>query len=81
MEHIFGEDENGLELKEIFSLQSDKLKISTIESFKGLEIKAVIYLTSRLDDIKIDIETYIAFTRATSCLIAKLCIKRTRMCL
>lgn len=55
--------------KENFDLQSDKLKISTIESFKGLEMDAVIYVSDEQDNIKKDIETYIAITRAKSYLI------------
>lgn len=52
-----------------FSIQSDNVKISTIESFKGLEIDAVIYVSDDKDNIKTDIETYIAITRARMYLI------------
>lgn len=70
MEHTFGENsEKRDKNKEKFSLQSDKLKISTIESFKGLEIDATIYVSDEQDNIRKDIETYIAITRAKSHLI------------
>lgn len=70
IEHTFEKNsEKRDKNKEKFSLQSDKLKISTIESFKGLEIDAVIYVSDEQDNIKKDIETYIAITRAQSHLI------------
>ena len=70
VEHTFGKNKKERdENKEYFRLQSNKLKISTIESFKGLEREAVIYVSDNLWNIKIDIESYIAFTRAISELI------------
>lgn len=70
IEHTFGKDEQERNKnKEKFCIQSNKLKISTIESFKGLEIEAVIYVSDKQNSIKTHIESYIAFTRAKTHLI------------
>ena len=52
------------EAKLNFSNIHDTLKISTVYSYKGMENRAVIHLTSCINNIMHDIATYIALTRA-----------------
>lgn len=53
--------------KELFFMSDNRLKFSTIHSFKGLESEAVIYITPT--NAKAHYETYIAITRAKDALI------------
>lgn len=62
--HIPVEHTLNKESKLNFSNMHDTLKLSTIYSYKGMENRAIIYLTSFSSDIEESIATYIALTRA-----------------
>ncbi|WP_139451733.1 nuclease-related domain-containing DEAD/DEAH box helicase [Campylobacter armoricus] len=55
--------EDMIDNKEYFSFTSDNVKISTIKSFKGMQLQCVIFLTSTTKTELSDFETYIALTR------------------
>ncbi|HEC1759163.1 TPA: hypothetical protein R1698_000761 [Campylobacter lari] len=55
--------------KDDFSLESDAVTISTINSFKGMENKVIIYVSENKSSICNDFRTYVALTRAKEALV------------
>lgn len=65
-----GKEENNKNSKKGFSNESQNIKIVNLHNYKGLEAKAIIFLTSNKPNTpKIAIETYIGITRAKECII------------
>ncbi|MBT0759799.1 UvrD-helicase domain-containing protein [Campylobacter lari] len=62
IEHMFDN-------KDDFSLESDAVTISTINSFKGMENKVIIYISENKSSICNDFRTYVALTRAKEALV------------
>lgn len=55
--------------KEDFSLNNDEITISTINSFKGMENKIIIFVSEDINNIQNDFKTYVALTRAKEALV------------
>ena len=65
-----GKEENNKNSKKGFSNESQNIKIVNLHNYKGLEAKAIIFLTSNKSNTpKIAIETYIGITRAKECIV------------
>lgn len=65
-----GKEENNKNSKKGFSNESQNIKIVNLHNYKGLEAKAIIFLTSNKPNTpKIAIETYIGITRAKECIV------------
>ncbi|TBR81771.1 DUF2075 domain-containing protein [Campylobacter novaezeelandiae] len=62
IEHMFDN-------KDDFSLENDAVTISTINSFKGMENKVIIYISENKSSIYNDFRTYVALTRAKEALV------------
>ncbi|WP_291950153.1 nuclease-related domain-containing DEAD/DEAH box helicase [Campylobacter sp.] len=55
--------------KEEFSLENNNITICTINSFKGMENKVIIFISEDKNNIQNDFKTYVALTRAKEALV------------
>lgn len=61
--------EHTMQNKNKFSIDSPNVKITTVHSFKGMEAKAVIFVSDTTFEIIHIIEAYVALTRATESIV------------
>ncbi len=58
-----------LDNKEDFSLENGDMTLCTVNSFKGMENKVIIFISEDKSDINSDFKTYVALTRAKEALV------------